>query len=52
MGIAQRANEKNEIIFLVIMFTSRVMVSKMSKMAHCQKIIKNSYSFSKIFKCI
>ena len=31
---AQRADEKNGVIYLVIMFTPRVMVIKMSKMAH------------------
>ena len=33
MDRAQRVNEKNEVIRL-IMFTSRVIVIKMSKMAH------------------
>ena len=33
MDRAQRVNEKNEVICL-IMFTSRVIVIKMSKMAH------------------
>ena len=33
MDRAQRINEKNEVICL-IMFTSRVIVIKMSKMAH------------------
>ena len=31
---AQRVDEKNWVIFLVIGFTSRVMVIKMSKLAH------------------
>ena len=31
---AQRVDEKNGIIYLAIMFTPRVMVVKMSKMAH------------------
>ena len=31
---AQRADEKNGVIYLVVMFTSRFMVNKMSKMAH------------------
>ena len=32
---ALRADEKNGVICLVIMFTSGFMVFKMSKMAHC-----------------
>ena len=31
---APRVNEKNGVIFLIIMFTPRVMVIKMFKMAH------------------
>ena len=31
---AQREHEKNQIIFLFIMFNPRVVVIKMSKMAH------------------
>ena len=31
---AQRVDKKNEIIFLVIMFTPRVIVFKMSKLDH------------------
>ena len=31
---AQRVDEKNKVIFLVIMFTQGVMVIKMSKVAH------------------
>ena len=34
MDRAQREDEKNGVICLVIMFTPRVMVIKMSKMAH------------------
>ena len=34
MDRAQRVDEKNEFIYLVIMFTSTVIVIKMSKMAH------------------
>ena len=33
MDRAQRVDEKNGVIYLVIMFTSRVIVIKMSKMA-------------------
>ena len=48
---AQRINEKNGIICLVVMLTPRVKVIKMSKKAHClsfqQKI---GHSLSKIFK--
>ena len=48
---AQRINEKNRIICLVVMLTPRVKVIKMSKKAHClsfqQKI---GHSLSKIFK--
>ena len=53
--IAQRVDEKNEIIRLV-MFTPRVMVIKMSKMAFlctfCWIQQKNSPSLGNIFKCI
>ena len=34
MDVAQRVDEKNEVICLVIMFTPQVMVIEMSKMAH------------------
>ena len=34
MDRAQKVDEKNGVICLVIMFTPRVMVIKMSKMAH------------------
>ena len=33
-GEARRADEKNGVIFPVIMFTPRVIVTKISKMAH------------------
>ena len=36
---AQRLDEKNGVICLVIMFTARVMTIKMSKMAHFSNIM-------------
>ena len=36
---AQRVDEKNGVICLVIMFTARVMTIKMSKMAHFSNIM-------------
>ena len=52
---AQRVDEKNDVICLV-MFTSKVMVIRMSKMAHLMYFLlnteKNRPSLGKIFKCI
>ena len=52
---AQRVDEKNDAICLV-MFTSKVMVIRMSKMAHLMYFLfnteKNRHSLGKIFKCI
>ena len=52
---AQRVDEKNDVIRLV-MFTSKVMVIRMSKMAHLMYFLlnteKNRPSLGKIFKCI
>ena len=52
---AQRVDEKNDAICLV-MFTSKVMVIRMSKMAHLMYFLlnteKNRPSLGKIFKCI
>ena len=52
---AQRVDEKNDVICLVI-FTSKVMVIRMSKMAHLMYFLlnteKNRPSLGKIFKCI
>ena len=51
----KRKNEKNDVIRLV-MFTSKVMVIRMSKMAHLMYFLlnteKNRPSLGKIFKCI
>ena len=56
MDRAQRAYEKNGVIRLVIMFTPRVMVIKMSKIAHflyflliTAKCLSHCEQF--IFKC-
>ena len=52
---AQRVDEKNDVIRLV-MFTSKVMVIRMSKMAYLMYFLlnteKNRPSLGKIFKCI
>ena len=52
---AQRVDEKIVVICLV-MFTSKVMVIRMSKMAHLMYFLlntkKNRHSFGKVFKCI
>ena len=52
---AQRVDEKNDVICLV-MFNSKVMVIRMSKMAHLMYFLlnteKNRPSLGKIFKCI
>ena len=52
---AQRVDEKNDVICLV-MFTPKVMVIRMSKMAHLMYFLlnteKNRPSLGKIFKCI
>ena len=52
---AQRVDEKNDVICLV-MFASKVMVIRMSKMAHLMYFLlnteKNRPSLGKIFKCI
>ena len=52
---AQRVDEKMDVIRLV-MFTSKVMVIRMSKMAHLMYFLlnteKNRPSLGKIFKCI
>ena len=34
LGSAQKVNEKNRVICVAVLFTSGVMVNKMSKMAH------------------
>ena len=53
---AQRVHEKNGAICLVIMLTPRVIVIKLSKMAHFLYFLlleaKNSHSLGKIFTCI
>ena len=50
---AQKVHEKNEVICVVFMFTSKVMVIKMSKMAHVLMKVKNiSHSLSKTLKSI
>ena len=53
---AQNANDKNGVISLVIMFTSRVMVIKIPIVAHVLYIVlwqhKISHTLGKIFKCI
>ena len=57
MDRAQKADEKNGVISLVIMFTPRVMVIKMSSgscfvlSADDSKILIN-HTLDKIFKCI
>ena len=52
---AQRVDEKNDVIGLV-MFTSKVVVISMSKVAHLMHFLlnteKNRPSLGKIFKCI
>ena len=52
---AQRVDKKNDVICLV-MYTSKVMVIRMSKMAHLMYFLlnteKNRPSLGKIFKCI
>ena len=55
---AQRVDGKNGVTCLVIMFTPRAMVIKMSKMAHFSFVFsadvskKISHSLYKIFMCI
>ena len=49
---AQRVDEKNSAISLVIMFTPRVMVSKISKIFFSPNDKKISHCVVKIFKCI
>ena len=56
-GRAQKVHEKNEHICVVLMFISKVMVIKMSKMAHClyfvlMKVKNMSHSFSKTLRSI
>ena len=52
---AQRVDKKNDVICLV-MYTSKVMVIRMSKMAHLMYFLlsteKNRPSLGKLFKCI
>ena len=52
---AQGADEKNGVICLVIMFIPRVLLIKMSKMAHFLYFLlmtaKNQSQFVKIFEC-
>ena len=47
---AERVDEKNGVICLVIMFIPRVMVFKMSKMADFLFFLWISHSFGNIFK--
>ena len=53
---AQRVDEKNGVICLFIMFTPRVIVIKMSKMAHFLYFLlmaaKTSHNLRKVFGCI
>ena len=52
-GIAQRVDDSNGVTYLVIKLTFRVLVIKMSKMAHflyfLLMTVKNSYSLGKTF---
>ena len=56
MNRAQKEDEKNRVTCLFIMFTSRVMVIKMSKMPHFLYFLlltaKNQLQFGHIFKYI
>ena len=56
MDGAQTLDEKNGVICLVIMFTAKVMVIKMSKMAYFSHFLLmtaiNYSQFVKLFKCI
>ena len=55
MDRAEKLYEKNEVICLVFMFTPRVMVIKMLKMAHfcvfCWRHQNISHTLGKMFKC-
>ena len=52
-GIAQRVDDSNGVTYLVIKLTFRVLVIKMSKMAHflyfLLMTVKNSHSLGKTF---
>ena len=57
MDSAQRVHEKNGVICLVVMFTPRIRVIRMSQIAHFLNFLlitakKNSHSFRKIFNAL
>ena len=51
MERAQRADEENRVICLVIMFTTRVMIIKISKRAHFLYFLLMTDNIGKIIKC-